>query len=380
VPKTKSSNAVLQSLLDVFSEVEDPRVARTRAHPLVNVLTMALLGAMAGADGWEALEAYAEEQQEFFETFLDMPYGTPSADTFRRVFEAMNPQAFHEAFRSWLEPLLGRLEGQTIALDGKTLRGALAHSRGRGGAFHLLHVWATEQRLLLGQSAVETAGHESSAAVELLSRLHLEGATVTADAASCTAPVTEAIRAGGAHYVLALKGNQAALQDYVVERFDSVVRAELPAAIEHDNGHGRVEHRIVRALPVGTLPENIKAPWVDLKSIVEVLRIRSAKEVTFARSFYVTSHPPKAKQLAAHIRDHWKIENELHHVLDVTFGEDRRKIRSEFGAQNFALVCRHALSLIKRDPRKMSVAMKKRRAMWNPGYCLELLSRGFHEV
>lgn len=380
MPKTKSSNAVLQSLLDVFSEVEDPRVARTRAHPLVNVLTMALLGAMAGADGWEALEAYAEEQQEFFETFLDMPYGTPSADTFRRVFEAMNPQAFHEAFRSWLEPLLGRLEGQTIALDGKTLRGALAHSRGRGGAFHLLHVWATEQRLLLGQSAVETAGHESSAAVELLSRLHLEGATVTADAASCTAPVTEAIRAGGAHYVLALKGNQAALQDYVVERFDSVVRAELPAAIEHDNGHGRVEHRIVRALPVGTLPENIKAPWVDLKSIVEVLRIRSAKEVTFARSFYVTSHPPKAKQLAAHIRDHWKIENELHHVLDVTFGEDRRKIRSEFGAQNFALVCRHALSLIKRDPRKMSVAMKKRRAMWNPGYCLELLSRGFHEV
>ena len=380
MPRTNPPSAVLQSLLDVFSEVEDPRVARTRAHPLVNVLTMALLGAMAGADGRDALEAYAEEQEEFFSGFLDMPHGTPSADTFRRVFEALDPRAFQEAFRSWLEPLLGQLEGQTVALDGKTLRGALAHARGRGGAFHLLHVWATEQRLLLGQSAVETAGHESTAAIELLSRLHLQGATVTADAASCTAPVTKAIRDGGAHYVLALKGNQEALHDYVIERFDSVAGADLPVAVEHDEGHGRLEHRIVRAMPVGALPKSIKAPWSDLKSIVEVLRIRTARELSVTRSFYVTSHPPKAKQLAACIRDHWKIENELHHVLDVTFGEDRRKIRSEFGAQNFALVCRYALSLIKRDPCKMSVAMKKRRAMWNPGYCLELLTRGFHEV
>jgi predicted transposase YbfD/YdcC len=304
-------------------------------------------------------------QEEFFAEFLDMPHGTPSADTFRRVFESLDPQAFQQAFRSWLEPLLGDLRGQTVAIDGKTLRGALAHARGRRGPFHLLHVWATEQRLLLGQSAVETAGHESAAAIALLSGLHLQGATVTADAASCNAEVTKAIRERGAHYVLC---------------FDSVPRGDARTAIEDDEGHGRVEKRIVRAMPIGELPETIHAPWSDLKSIVEVLRIRVGQELSVSRAFYITSHAPKAKLLAASIRDHWRIENELHYVLDVSFGDDRRKIRSEYGAQNFALVCRHALSLIKRDPRKKSVAGKKRLAMWNPRHALELLTYGFQDV
>jgi predicted transposase YbfD/YdcC len=379
VARSKPS-AVLQSLLDVFSEVEDPCVARTRAHPLVNILTMSLFGALAGADGWDALADYAVAQEEFFAEFLDMDHGTPSADTFRRVFEALEPKAFQLAFQSWLQPLLGELEGQTVAIDGKTLRGALAHARGRPGPFHLLHVWATEQRLLLGQSAVQTAGHESAAALALMSGLQLQGATVTADAASCTAEVTSAIRERGAHYVLALKGNQSTLHDYVVERFDAAPREDPSSAVETDEGHGRLEKRIVRAMPAGALPAHIHAPWADLKSIVEVMRVRVGQKLSVTRSFYITSHAPKATRLAACIRNHWKIENELHYVLDVTFGEDRRKIRSEYGAQNFALVCRHALSLIKRDPRKKSVAGKKRLAMWNPRLALELLTRGFQDV
>ncbi len=376
----RKPSTALQSLLDVFSEVEDPRVSRTRAHPLVNVLTMSLFGALAGAEGWDALADYAEVQEDFFEEFLDMPHGTPSADTFRRVFEALDPRAFQRAFQGWLEPLLGSLQGETVAIDGKTLRGALAHAGRRRGAFHLLHVWATEQRILLGQSAVETAGHESAAAVELLAQLELQGATVTADAASCTADVTRAIRDRGAHYVLALKGNQTSLHEHVVSLFDAVERSDIPADVESDLGHGRIERRIVRAMPIGELPGNIKAPWTDLTSIVEVIRIRSAGNLSVTRSFYVTSHAPQAKLLASSIRDHWKIENELHYVLDVAFAEDRRKIRSEYGAQNFALVCRHALSLIRRDPSKGSVAMKKRRAMWNPRHCLKLLTQGFPAV
>ncbi len=355
-------------------------MARTRAHPLVNILTMSLFGALAGADGWEALADYAVAQEDFFAEFLDMPHGTPSADTFRRVFEALDPQAFQEAFRSWLEPLLGELRGQTVAIDGKTLRGALSHARGRRGPFHLLHVWATEQRLLLGQSAVETAGHESAAAIELLSGLHLKGATVTADAASCTAEVTKAIRDRGAHYVLSLKGNQSTLYDHVVELFDAAPRSDAKLSVQNDAGHGRLEQRMVRAMPIGKLPENIQAPWADLKTIVEVIRTRVGKQLSVTRSFYITSHAPNAKRIAACIRDHWKIENELHYVLDVTFGEDRRKIRSEYGAQNFALVSRYALSLIKRDPRKKSVAGKKRLAMWNPRHALELLTYGFPEI
>lgn len=221
----KPESPILASLLDSFEEVPDPRVSRTRHHPLVNILTMALFGAISGADGWEALALFAEQRASFFRRFLSMPHGAPSADTFRRVFEALAPQAFQEAFRRWLKPLLNDLEGQTIALDGKTLRGALARTGRAGGAFHIMHVWAAEHRVLLGQKAVEGAPGEVQAAIELISLLDIEGATVTADANSCTSEVTAAIREAGADYVLALKGNRSALHDHVRHCFAEARRA-----------------------------------------------------------------------------------------------------------------------------------------------------------
>jgi len=376
-----TKSAPLKSLLDVFSEIDDPRVERTRLHPLVNVLTMSLVGAMAGADGWDALALYAREHEDVFEGFLDMSAGTPSADTFRRVFEALPPATFQAAFRDWLQPLLDDLKGKTIAMDGKTLRGALAHSRKRGGSFHLLHVWATEHRVLLGQAAVETAGNEAAAACELLAALDIKGATITADAASCTAEVTQTIRDGGGHYLLATKANQPCLLEHVQRRFAEAGADEATDKNVTDNkAHGRLERRIAHVLPIGKLPANVSAPWADMKSIVRVDRIRVTNNVSLARAYYISSHSPKSKGLAARIRDHWKVENQLHHILDVSFGDDRRKIRSEWGAQNFALVCRHALSLFKREPSKMSVAMKKRRAMWQPSFCLKLLTYGFQGI
>lgn len=137
-PKQKSP--ALDALLQSFEEIPDPRMDRTKQHPLVNVLTMALFGALGGAGGWDAVALYAEERVEMFSASLTMPNGTPSADTFRRVFEAIDPKSFQEAFRRWLKPFLGSLEGQTIALDGKALRGAIARAAGEGGAFHLMHV------------------------------------------------------------------------------------------------------------------------------------------------------------------------------------------------------------------------------------------------
>jgi predicted transposase YbfD/YdcC len=370
----------LESLLDAFGAVPDPRVARTRAHPLVNVLTMALFGAICGCDGWEALALYAEEHAEFFATFLELPGGTPSADTFRRVFEALNPQAFQDAFRRWLQPFLDNMKGQTVALDGKTLRGALAHAAGHAGAFHMMHVWAAEQRLLLAQKAVDGAPGEVQAAIDLLKLLDLKGATVTADANSCTAGVTAAVRDAGAHYVLALKGNRGALHKHVQSLFADVEAAayeDVPQFTSRDKAHGRLEYRIVRAIPVGKLPPRMKADWVDLQTAVLVHRVRAANSVTIDRAFYVTSHAPNPKHLARRIRTHWSIENQLHHCLDVTFAEDRRRIHDENGAQNFALITRYALSLLKREPRKMSVAMKRRKAAWGKTYVLDVLSCGF---
>jgi predicted transposase YbfD/YdcC len=379
----KPTAPVLESLLDAFREVPDPRVARTRAHPLVNVLTMALFGTICGADGWDALELFAEQRASFFKTFLSMPSGTPSADTFRRVFEALDPKAFQEAFRRWLKPLLDNLEGQTIALDGKTLRGAMAHAAGRTGAFHLMHVWATEQRLLLGQKAVDGAPAEAQAGIELLKLLDLQGATVTADANSCTAEVTAVVRETGAHYVLALKGNRSKLHKHVQKRFAEVEEAGYPAMKSYtskDDAHGRAEYRIVRAMPLGPLPASIRAPWTDLKTIVQIDRVRDAGALTVHRAYYVTSHRADPKQLAARIRAHWSIENQLHHCLDVSFADDRRTIRSENGAQNFALINRYALSMLKREPSKMSVAMKRRKAAWGETFLLNVLASGFTQV
>ena len=302
----------LQSLLDAFSEVADPRVARTRWHPLVNILTIAMLGAISGADGWEALEIFAMEREDFLRTFLDMPNGTPCADTFRRVFEMLDPLQFQEAFRRWLKPFLENLEGQTIALDGKTLRGAVAHAGTYGGAFHLMHVWATEQQLLLAQKAVGGAHGEVQAAIELLKLLDLKGATITADANMCTSAVTAAARDAGADYVLSLKGNRSALHEHVKGLFaEAAARGYrgVKRFESHDEGHGRIEYRLVRAIPMGVLPARMKAQWTDLNTAILVERVRTADVTTLDRSYYVTSHDAQPKLLAQRIRSHWSIES-----------------------------------------------------------------------
>jgi len=312
-----------------------------------------------------------------------MPRGTPSADTFRRVFEALSPSAFQDAFRRWLKPLLDDLEGQTIALDGKTLRGALAHAGGKVGAFHLMHVWAVEHRLLLAQRAVEGAPGEVQAAVELLKLLDLHGGTVTADANSCTAAVTTAVCEAGADYVLALKGNRGALHKHVVQLFDEAADRGykgIQRFESHDEAHGRIEYRLVRAMPLGALPSRIKAAWSGLNTAVLIERVRTTDKTTLDRAYYISSHQPDPRLLAARIRNHWSIENQLHHSLDVSFADDRRSIRSANGAQNFALITRYALSLLKREPSKMSLAMKRRRAAWGKTYLLEALASGFPHV
>lgn len=383
--KRKPEPVALTALLEAFSAVPDPRVNRRLFHPLVNVLTMSLFGVICGADGWDALELYAAEREPFFRSFLDMPRGTPSADTFRRVFEALDPKAFSEAFRRWLKPFMEDLHGQTIAMDGKALRGAMAHARPEhGDAFHLMHVWAVEQRLLLAQKAVSGAPGEVQAAVELLQMLDLDGATVTADANSCTAEITAVIRDRNADYVLALKGNRGALHKHVQAVFAEAAKDDYHG-IKHfdseDQGHGRLEHRRVRALPLGELPAQMKAGWADLRTAVMVERIRATDEATSTeRAYYITSHAPNPKLLAHQIRSHWSIENQLHHCLDVSFADDRRSIHTKNGAQNFALVARYALSMIKREPSKMSVAMKRRKAAWGETFILQVLATGFPEI
>lgn len=366
-----------------FGSVPDPRIDRTKHHPLLNILVMALCGAICGADGWEGLEDFAESRVEWFETLLDMPHGTPSADTFRRVFCALDPRRFEEAFRRWVTSLATELAGQVVAIDGKSLRGAIDQA-GSTTPMHLLHVFAAEQQLLLAQRAVEGAPGETGSIPELLQLVDVRGATVTADANACTAAVTDAARKAGADYLITLKGNRGPLHAFVAALFEEAEAhgfGGMPTHRSTDEAHGRQETRTVRAMPLLAWPSSDQR-WTDVETAVMIDRTRciDGKE-TAARHFYITSLPPDPERIAQAARAHWSIENQLHWALDVGFGEDHWRIRDNNGAHNFALVARVALTMLKRETSAPGgILRRRRRAGWSNDYLLRVLSCGITAV
>jgi predicted transposase YbfD/YdcC len=295
---------VVQLILKHFSTLRDPRVARTRRHSLLNVLVMALLGVIAGADGWKELALFARTRARWFATFLDMPHGAPSADTFRRVFCALRPLAFEGCFRSWARAMAESLRGEVVAVDGKSVRGALGKALA-GSPLHLVHVWATRQRLLLAQAEVQGAPGEVKAIPELLALLDLKGAVVTADANGCTAQVAGAVVEGKADYVLCLKGNRGPLHAHVKDLFAPVREGEAHARVDshfrsEEEGHGRHEVRSAWAvaLRLKDCPKSA-SKWPKLKTAVMMRRERTQggkKQVQW--HYYLTSLPPKARKLA----------------------------------------------------------------------------------
>jgi predicted transposase YbfD/YdcC len=367
-------------MLAYFSGLEDPRIDRTKLHPLENIIVMALCGAICGADGWDDFELFAESRTSWFETFLEMPSGTPSADTFRRVFAALDPTEFERRFRAWVRTFAAGLDGQVVAIDGKTLRGAV-ESASKDSALHLLHIWATEQQVLLAHCAVAGAPGEVQGIPALLQLVDVKGAIVTADANGCTAAVTKAVRERGADYVLALKGNRGLLHEHVAEQFTAAAAHDyhgIEESFTEDVAHGRLEQRIVRALPLGELPASSRAEWVDLRTIVQIERIRTVDGRTSAeRQFYISSLPPEPERLAHAVRSHWSVENQLHWCLDVGFDEDASRIRDQQAATNIATIARFALSMIKRESTlKRGVKAKRKNAGWDNSYLLRILSVG----
>jgi predicted transposase YbfD/YdcC len=367
------------SAFEAFSSVRDPRIERCKLHPLMNVLVMALSGSLAGATGWDELAMFAKGHLKFFEEFLSVPNGAPSADTFRRVFEVLNPRELEVALRQWVARVSKSFDGEVVAIDGKALRGAI-ETAGSTTPLHMLHVWATRQGLLLAQQRVDGAPGEIAAIPEVLKRVCIKGAIVTTDANNCTQAITSAIREAGAEYVLALKGNRRFLHKDVVELFNQVQERKFRGTRVHrssNKGHGREERRVVRAMTWHEAP----AEWADLQSIVMVDRTRTiAGESSSERSYYITSMRPEPEALGRAIRDHWGIENNLHWVLDVAFDEDSRKIRHKTSAENFAVLARLALMMLKRSPAKLSINLKRKNALWNADYLRELLVGGIPAI
>jgi predicted transposase YbfD/YdcC len=270
--------------------------------------------------------SFAQAKRPWLESVLDLSAGVPSADTVRRVFTALEPQAFAACFRSWVGAWAGALTGQVVAVAGKALKGALG-TASRAAPLYLLHVWATEQRVLLGQRAIKGAPGESPGAAALLKLVALEGAVVTGDATFCTQRVARAVRTQGADYLFALKGNRGAVHAQVRQFWTAAAVADFADVRVRqvrrvNTGHGRVEERRSSAVAASALPPLVQR-WPEVASVVMVERVRrTATRTQRERHYYLSSLPPKVQVLHYAVRQHWRVENDLHWCLDVSFGED----------------------------------------------------------
>jgi len=367
------------SIGEHFATLTDPRVDRSKAHLLVEIVTIALCAAICGADDWVAVETFGREKHRWLATFLRLPGGIPSHDTFGRVFRRLDPEEFRRCFLGWVRAVVGAPGAQVVAVDGKTLR--RSHDRRAGkGALHLVSAWASASGLVLGQVATDAKSNEITAIPVLLRLLALEGATVTIDAMGCQTAIAAQIVEQGADYVLALKDNHPALHERVRLAFaDARAAAGTPLQVADlapsattDKGHGRIERRrcLVLGDPAYLAYVDPTHAWPNLHSVVLIESTRRIGDtVTTEARHYLASLPADAASLARTIRSHWGIENRLHWVLDVTFHEDASRVRDGHAPENLAILRHFALNLLRQDrATRGSVATKRFRAALNDEY------------
>jgi predicted transposase YbfD/YdcC len=368
-----------QSLAHHFADLTDPRVDRTKLHDLLDIVTIAICAVVAGADAWEQIEQFARAKQDWLKSFLALPNGIPSHDTIARVFARLDPDEFQRCFLRWVGALQEATERRVIAIDGKTLRRSFDRAKGKS-ALHLVHAWATANHLLLGQVAVDEKSNEITAIPELLRMLEVSGAIVTIDAMGCQKEIARIAREEGADYLLALKGNHEHLHGQVVAFWEEAYRrgfkgyGVMTYHRQWNAGHGRFEVRRCWATSDLSWLEG-REEWDGLRSVVFVESERFVGgSLAVEERYYLSSLPADARLLNEAARSHWAVENSLHWVLDVTFDEDRSRIRKGGAPENFGLLRRLALCLLKRDTSwKGSIKGKRLRASWDEDYLLHVL-------
>src|SRR5215207_635540 len=375
------ASAANQPLVAHFTALEDPRVERTKLHPLDNVVSIAICAVICGAETWDDIAAFGAAKAAWFATFLDLTNGIPSHDTFNRVFAALDPAQFQACFVAWVQAVAATLPTQVIAIDGKTVR--RSHDRPAGkAAIHLVSAWASANRLVLAQTQVAAKANEIVAIPELLRALTVTGCLVTLDAMGCQRAIAQQIRDQGGDYVLALKDNQPTLAADVQECFAQAQRTGF-ADVTHDadtdvdKGHGRLEIRrrwvITDADDLAWLQSVHHWPGLEAIGMVQTER-RLATTTTLGTRYYLLSRPLTARQLGEAVRSHWGIENHVHWVLDVAFGEDQSRIRRGAAAENMAVLRRIVLNVVRQHPRKRhSIRTRRLIASWDDAYLLQLL-------
>jgi len=360
-----------------FRTLRDPRRRHGRLHRLLDIVVIAVCAVTGGAENWEEIAAFGRRHDSWFRRYLSLSHGIPSHDTFERVFARLDPQVFQRCLRDWLLAFGNVLGCKHIAIDGKTLRGSGRKTTGLG-PLHLVSAWASENHLLLGQVAVDGKSNEITAIPELLELLTVHGAVVTIDAMGCQKEIAAKIRERRCHYVLAVKDNQPNLLHDIQESFIQAHEKDF-AGVAHDSyetesrGHGRREKRYCEVIYDLSGIRNQDA-WADLKAIGMCVTERTINgETTGDVRYFIGSQKKSARYYGITFRKHWGIENNLHWQMDVSFNEDANRTAERTAAENLALVCRAAQTLVKRHPQKGGIKCKRRQAGWDLEFLEEIL-------
>ena len=371
------------SIMERFEILEDPRTGHARRHELLDIIVITLCAVICGADNWVEIEEFGKAKEEWFRRFLKLPHGIPSHDTFGRVFSLLDPEQFSACFMDWVRSVSELAHGEVVAIDGKTLRGY--HDRANGRApLHMVSAWATENRMVLGQTRTEAHSNEITAIPELLRVLELKGCLVTIDAMGCQRNIARQAVQGGADYLLAMKANQGELHENIKDLIACCERVgwDGVAYSHHEQvgkGHGRLERRQCWAI---TDPEELayvdpQRQWASLGTVARVsYRRDAATDAPTDTRYYICSYPADAATLLASARSHWSIENSLHWVLDMAFDEDHSRVRTGHADQNLAVIRHLALNLLKQErSAKVGIKAKRKKAGWDFDYLLKVLSQ-----
>ena len=363
----------LKTIEEYFSELTDCRIARNRRHKLIDIIVISICATLSRCEDFVDIAEYGELKEDWLSTFLELPNGIPSHDTFTRVFRRLDPEGFQKCFSNWVEALRQEISGEIVSIDGKTIRRAVDKASAQSG-LHVVSAWANENELSLGQVAVQDKSNEITAIPKLLALLDLKGCIVTIDAGGCYSKIANDIRDKKADYVLTLKANQPSLYKKAIELFKKDV--EIQFFETNDNNHGRVENRkYYITSDIGFL--NLGSKWKDIKSIGKVISSRQVNGKTSLQTrYFITSLKNNAKVFANAVRKHWGIENSLHWVLDVIFNEDYSRSRKDNSTLNLSALRKIAINLAKADKTsKKSIKVRRLIASLDDNYLLQLLTQ-----
>jgi len=363
------------SVMVAFSALPDPRKPRNQLYSLLDIVTTSILASLCGADDCVAISFWAEENLDWLQSIGVCLQGAPAHDTYERFFMHLNPGEFERRFMQWTQIISNKVAG-VLAIDGKTL----CNSGDEGqDPIHMISAFAAENSLVLGQLKTSGKGKELEGFQLILDLLDLKGMTVTIDAGGCHRVIAKKIVGKGGDYVLHLKGNQGKLHAEVVNFFDQAEKVSPQESgcdywCSEERSRGRLERREVWACGnLDWLPQ--RDAWKGLSSVACVVSTRIKGEKSHVeRRYYISSCRGNADYLGQAIRSHWSVENQLHWHLDVTFGEDRSRMRKNNSAENFSILRRATLNILRRDNQsKYSLKKRRLKAGWNRDYLTKLM-------